>query len=191
MKSPPRMASVLALAATLLLGPVGAAPVRPAPKAPPGTLLGCVAPWHGAAASESTGTPHVAPDLEAVAGALMRRLQDDPARAEVLIRSLCVLAMTMNLSPVDVWCVKPQSQSSSEPPDNPPPDNPTPEVVPPPPEQPPPIEQPPPPPPPRGVPEPATLVSALVGSGLAAFALWRRRRRSPEAAEQADAPCEE
>jgi PEP-CTERM motif len=172
----PRKVSVpaVALAATLLLGPLGAAPARPAPSTKPGTHPSRVAPMVGAPEGVGSGAPRDAPEMKLVKIALLQRLGDfGLAQAEEVVRSLCVLAMTMSLSPVDIWYVKPQDV----PPQNLPPDNPPPEVLPPPPEQPPPPELPPPPPPPIRVPEPATVTSALIGSTLAAFAWWRRRRR--------------
>jgi len=58
------------------------------------------------------------------------------------------------------------------------------EAPPPPPPPPPPTGQgevppdvPPPPPPPQGAPEPASLVTALLGVGLTSWYAWRRRRR--------------
>jgi hypothetical protein len=187
MKSVP----ALALAATLLLGAAGAAPAWPAPESSEGTQTARGAPTQAAPAGNSLGSPD-ARTAESMELALLEALAEgDSARVEEAVRSLCVLAMTMSFSPVDIWYVKPQSNQPPNvpPPENvPPPDVPPPFVLQPPPEQPPPPDQPPPPPPPLRVPEPAALATALVGSALAALAWWRRRRR--KAAQPSEAAVE-
>jgi MYXO-CTERM domain-containing protein len=187
---PPRIASVsaVALAATLLLGPLGAAPARPAPTA---TVAPLAQAAHVAPVAHAISAPHDALTLTHVGvKLLLERLGGvQPPRVEDAVRSLCVLAVTMSLSPVDVWYVKPQSnQTEVVPPvDHPPPGIPPPPVQP----QSQPEESPPPPPPPIRVPEPATVTSALIGASLAGLAWLRRRRRgkaTTDEAPDADSP---
>jgi MYXO-CTERM domain-containing protein len=171
----------VALAVTLLLGPLGAAHARPAPKvtAAPNAQAAPVAP--------TISAPHDAPTFTHVGIKLLleRLCGAQPPRVEDAVRSLCVLAVTMSLSPVDVWYVKPQSNQTQEipPVDNPPPG------IPPPPVQPQGhTEESPPPPPPIRVPEPATATSALIGASLAGLAWLRRRRRGQTTADEAPDP---
>ena len=184
----PRIASVpaVALAATLLLGPLGAAPARPAPKAAAGTPIAHAA-RDVAPASQGFSAPHDAPALTQMGVKLLLeqlcgvRLP----RMDSVIRSLCVLALTMNLSPVDVWYVKPQTTTVE---DVPPVDTPPPSIPPPPNQPTGGTDETPPPPPPLRVPEPATITSALIGASLAGLAWWRRRRRDEDLDEQEAPP---
>lgn len=119
------------------------------------------------------------PGLKVVTTAPQPRLPQLLPRFGDVVRTLCVLAMTMGISPFDLWA-KPAT-TTPLPPEQPPPDNPVPPVVPPPSQPPTPItttEVPPGQPPPSGgVPEPTAVVSALVGSSLVLCQWWRRRRR--------------
>jgi len=189
--SAPRIASVpaVALAATLLLGSLGAAPARPAPKTVVGTPIAHAAERDAAPAGQGSSAPHDAPTLTHVGVKLLleRLCGVRLPKVEGVVRSLCVLALTMNLSPVDVWYVKPQTTTVEDTP--PPVDTPPPGTPPPPTEdQGHPDEAPPPPPPPLRVPEPATMTSALIGASLAGLAWWRRRRRDGSSGDPEDPP---